>query len=278
VRIVKFLLHPVTLVVIVLVVAVYINRYTLFPEFSKSPEVRQYTDKVDSFIDTVNEGVTTITQTDSQDKGTEKKAEDTVATMEAPESEAEEASSVATNPVENDATPSVMESELTQPQNMAPEAMGNNMEAETLEESSPVEAEPAMKPVEESPQETVASNDVDEQRQSPIVVWESARRAAWQQDDERAVSEYQQLIALQPDNYDAYGEMGNVLLHKGDTEGAVDAYYKSAMLLSKAGYPQAAWSVLNIVSRLDQKRARELYEAIRTQQLGAARKRPVPMK
>jgi hypothetical protein len=64
-----------------------------------------------------------------------------------------------------------------------------------------------------------------------------------------------------------------VLLRKGDTGAAAEAYYQAALLLTESDYPQVAWRVLDIVSRLDQEKANELYQAIRQQQISSAQPR-----
>lgn len=115
--------------------------------------------------------------------------------------------------------------------------------------------------------QTIAG-DKDEQA-DVVAVWQSARRAAWDGNSDASVENYRALIALQPENYDAYGEMGNVLLQMGDTDGAVDAYAQAARLLSKAGYSQAASHVVNIVAKLDQNRAVQLHEHLYGESLPA---------
>ncbi len=115
--------------------------------------------------------------------------------------------------------------------------------------------------------QTIAG-DKDEQA-DVVAVWQSARRAAWDGNSDASVENYRALIALQPENYDAYGEMGNVLLQMGDTDGAVDAYAQAARLLSEAGYSQAASHVVNIVAKLDQNRAVQLHEHLYGESLPA---------
>jgi tetratricopeptide (TPR) repeat protein len=100
-----------------------------------------------------------------------------------------------------------------------------------------------------------------------LSVWQTARRAAWDGNSDAAVANYRALIKLQPSNYDAYGEMGNVLLQQGDKQGAVDAFSQAALLLGKSGYPQAAWHVMNIVSQLDQAKAEQLHQTLYGQPL-----------
>ena len=95
-----------------------------------------------------------------------------------------------------------------------------------------------------------------------LTVWQTARRAAWDGNSDAAVENYRALVNMQPGNYDAYGEMGNVLMQQGDTQGAIEAYSHAALLLGKSGYPQAAWHVMNIVARFDQAKAQQLHETL----------------
>ncbi len=151
-----------------------------------------------------------------------------------------------------------------------------------------VEAEPAQAPVaidemktepaapaaiEKSEDESNASTAVIAEPNKPQAIneadanialnlWQTARRAAWDGNSDAAIENYRTLIKLQPENYDAYGEMGNVLLEKGDNESAVEAYSQAALLLSQSGYPQAAWHVMNIVAKMDQTKADELHQTL----------------
>lgn len=89
--------------------------------------------------------------------------------------------------------------------------------------------------------------------------WKQARTAAWYGDYARAIEYYQTVITLQPDNFDAYGEMGNVMLYSGDREGAVAAYYQAALLLDETPYRHLAWYLLQVIAGLDPQSADKLY-------------------
>lgn len=89
--------------------------------------------------------------------------------------------------------------------------------------------------------------------------WQQARIAAWYGDYARAIEYYQTVITLQPDNFDAYGEMGNVMLYSGDREGAVAAYYQAALLLDETPYRHLAWYLLQVIAGLDPQSADKLY-------------------
>jgi Flp pilus assembly protein TadD len=121
------------------------------------------------------------------------------------------------------------------------------------EEESTVVAEVSREP-------SSATEEAD--AQTVLTLWQTARRAAWDGNSDAAVKNYRALLKLQPNNYDAYGEMGNVLLQQGDTEDAVEAYSQASLLLAKSGYPQAAWHVVNIVAKMDQTKAEELQQTL----------------
>lgn len=267
-RILKWLFHPVNLFIIVVLVALYINRQTLFPELSESPEVKQITNRVDSVIDTLNETVSTLSQQNTAAPAEETESVTEVVTADdktdVPEQSAAEP---ATESVVSEAGDDMPQVPTVDPQDIPPQ------QAQSL--SQPESAQPAVSEdvtADNAMQSSVSEPDIDKSgdQAKPIEVWEAARRSAWQGDSQLAIEKYRSLIAIQPDNYDAYGELGNVLLRNGDTDAAVDAYYQAALLLSQSHYPQVAWRVLDIVSRLDQKKGQELYEAMRKQQLGAA--------
>jgi tetratricopeptide (TPR) repeat protein len=93
---------------------------------------------------------------------------------------------------------------------------------------------------------------------SPLEHWKAARAAVWQGELSGAVTHYQKLITAQPDNYDAYGEMGNVLLAQSNAQAAADAYATAASLIYRSGNRQMAYRVANIVTQLDQARGEVL--------------------
>jgi tetratricopeptide (TPR) repeat protein len=96
-------------------------------------------------------------------------------------------------------------------------------------------------------------------------LWYQARFAAWNGDAPQAIGRYREIIALQPGNPDAYGEMGNVMLRLGDREGAAEAYYQAAQRLAKAGNPMMAWQLLDVIAGLSPARADQLYRELRQQ-------------
>ncbi len=93
-------------------------------------------------------------------------------------------------------------------------------------------------------------------------IWQQARFAAWQGDYASSIKHYRLLVVQQPDNYDAYGEMGNVLLHSGDRDGAAEAYYQAALLLNDTPHHMMAWQLLNLLAWLSPEKADKLYQEL----------------
>lgn len=93
-------------------------------------------------------------------------------------------------------------------------------------------------------------------------IWRQARLAALQGEFAVAIEHYRALVARQPDNFDAYGEMGNVLLNSGDREGAAEAYYQAAVLLNNTPHRMMAWRLLTVLSWLAPEKADKLYQAL----------------
>jgi hypothetical protein len=93
-------------------------------------------------------------------------------------------------------------------------------------------------------------------------LWISAREEYHRGNIEGSISNYQQVIANSTDNYDAYGELGNVYLSRGKYREAADAYFEAASILVKQGKTGRARSLLPMLARLDRKKADELHQLI----------------
>ncbi len=104
-----------------------------------------------------------------------------------------------------------------------------------------------------------AENEASLAGMSPEQIWQEARLAAWQGNPSKAIMYYRRLLAQQPDNFDAYGEMGNVMLSSGDREGAAEAYYQAAVLLNNTPHRMMAWHLLNVLAWLAPDKADTLY-------------------
>lgn len=260
-RILKWLFHPVNLFIIIVLVALYINRQTIFSELSESPEVRQINDKVDAVIEQLDEERAVAESGVVVEADDEKGVADTGDEHGQPAQAETYQQLPEMHPVEGDDVTAEKENIA------ADEAVAADMPVTAPEKEEPVVAAEVTPPREE---EAMVSDPGGASEIDPLMLWQSARRSAWDGDADKAIQDYRALIALQPKNYDAYGELGNVLLQKGDIDAAVDAYSQAAILISQSRYPQVAWRVVEIVSQLDQHRAQQLYQEIREQQLGRA--------
>ena len=74
------------------------------------------------------------------------------------------------------------------------------------------------------------------------------------------------MIADSTDNYDAYGELGNVYFNQGKKVEAAAAYYEAASLLVKLGNVRRADSLLPLLNYLDTDKAVQLKELIAASQ------------
>lgn len=96
-----------------------------------------------------------------------------------------------------------------------------------------------------------------------------ARSAFWRHDYQQAEKDYQELIQLDPDDPDAYGELGNVYFSQGNWKAAGGAFYEAALRLINSGQVGRARHLLTVIRGLDPERARELEQQLATAQGGA---------
>lgn len=96
-----------------------------------------------------------------------------------------------------------------------------------------------------------------------------ARSAFWRHDYQQAEKDYQALIQLDPDDPDAYGELGNVYFSQGNWKAAGGAFYEAALRLIESGQVGRARHLLTVIQGLDPERAGELEQQLATAQGGA---------
>ena len=120
---------------------------------------------------------------------------------------------------------------------------------------------PAREPMPAGPSEAAVT---DTPASSTRELWISAREEYHRGNIEGSISNYQQVIANSSDNYDAYGELGNVYLSRGKYREAASAYFEAASILVKLGQAGRASSLLPMLERLDRKKAEELQQLINT--------------
>ena len=93
-------------------------------------------------------------------------------------------------------------------------------------------------------------------------LWISAREEYHRGNIDESILKYQQVIANSSDNYDAYGELGNVYMSRGKYREAASAYFEAASILVKLGHADRAKSLLPTLGRLDRSKAEELNQLI----------------
>ena len=120
---------------------------------------------------------------------------------------------------------------------------------------------PAREPMTAGPSEATATA---KPASSTRELWISAREEYHRGNIEGSISNYQQVIANSSDNYDAYGELGNVYLSRGKYREAASAYFEAASILVKLGQTGRARSLLPMLERLDRNKAEELQQLINT--------------
>lgn len=96
----------------------------------------------------------------------------------------------------------------------------------------------------------------------PYHVLAAAREAYWLHDHREAESLYRQLIALDPDNPDGYGELGNLYFTQGKWEEAASVYFEAGSRLARTGHIMEAENLLDVIRGLESPRADELADII----------------
>ena len=86
----------------------------------------------------------------------------------------------------------------------------------------------------------------------------TAREAFWMHNYAEAETNYRDLIALDPDNPDGYGELGNMYFTRGNWEQAADAYFNAGKRLILAGRFEQAEVLVEVIRGLNGKQADEL--------------------
>lgn len=249
-RVLKWLFHPVYLLLIIVIFALYVNRDVLFSdEVAESLEVEALVGKMDELTERLR---------------SDTEGEPATAPLETAESEAvNESSDDVAEVAEVASSPALEPAEAVSEE---PAPVADVVAAVSKEEPTALQSEPQLEPARSEPEpaqpETMAIQEevTDEPAvASPLSIWRAARTAVWQGDLNAAVDHYRQLIAQQPNNYDAYGEMGNVLLAQSDVTAAVEAYVTAARLIRQSGNQQMARRLVGVVGSLDEAQGQALY-------------------
>ncbi len=92
--------------------------------------------------------------------------------------------------------------------------------------------------------------------------WILARKSFYLRNYKLSEKSYRNVIENTDDNYDAYGELGNVYFNQGKRREAAAAYYEAAAILVRKGQVNRAKSLLGLLRNLDKTKADELKKLI----------------
>jgi hypothetical protein len=149
---------------------------------------------------------------------------------------------------------------------MTSEAVAEQVEspAQELETSTPAADQAAA--AEPEPEPAVAQLPVapagDSDGKKAYELLAAAREAYWLHDFEMAETHYQQLIQMEPDNPDGYGELGNMYFAQGQWEQAAAAYYEAGVRLLETGMVEEARQMVDVIRGLNGAQADDLQERI----------------
>ncbi len=96
----------------------------------------------------------------------------------------------------------------------------------------------------------------------PYQLLAAAREAYWMHNYDEAEKKYRDLIALEPDNPDGYGELGNMFFSQGNWEQAADAYFSAGKKLLLAGHIEQAELLVTVIRGLNGTQADELQSLV----------------
>jgi tetratricopeptide (TPR) repeat protein len=96
--------------------------------------------------------------------------------------------------------------------------------------------------------------------------WITARKSFYQRNYKLSEQSYQNVIEKSDDNFDAYGELGNVYFNQGKNKQAASAYYEAAAILVRKGKVSRAKSLMGLLRHLDNSKAVGLQKLIDSQQ------------
>jgi hypothetical protein len=150
-------------------------------------------------------------------------------------------------------------------------AEGQVADASTQQDVSNTAALNSAKEVYVSPDIEKQLNEVDEtgkitseplQGNEVRDIWITARKAFYQRNYALSEQSYQKVIDSTEDNFDAYGELGNVYFNQGKNDQAASVYYEAAAILVRKGQVTRARSLMGLLRHLDRTKADELQKLI----------------
>lgn len=140
-------------------------------------------------------------------------------------------------------------------------AVTSGAEADPQAEAA-ADAEPVFRPLVEEEPATQVEAEPAVAEEPPQADLAAARRAYWARDLEGAIETYKAIIAAQPDNAAAHGELGNVYFAQGKAEEASESYLHAAEQLLAQGDEQGAARLMPVLVRLNPQYAAQLARAL----------------
>jgi len=92
--------------------------------------------------------------------------------------------------------------------------------------------------------------------------WIIARKSFYQRKYKLSEQSYRDVINNTTDNFDAYGELGNVYFNQGKNAEAAEAYFEAASILVRKGQVRRARSLMGLLRHLDDSKATDLRKLI----------------
>jgi tetratricopeptide (TPR) repeat protein len=128
----------------------------------------------------------------------------------------------------------------------------------STEKFVPAEVEKQLSNVDQHGNLIDAAQTSDSVKQS----WITARKSFYQRNYEKSIESYKEVIDNTEDNFDAYGELGNVYFNQGRNDQAASAYFEAATILIRKGQVRRAQSLMGLLRHLDKAKASELQALI----------------
>lgn len=125
--------------------------------------------------------------------------------------------------------------------------------------------EPPVRPVEPvaaAPEPAPSASAEAGSHATPRETWVAARNAYRNGDYDAAIRNYERVITTTENNFDAWGELGNVHYRIRNYERAAEAYYEAARILIQQGKVRRVAGLLPLMARLDPEKSRQLQELI----------------
>jgi hypothetical protein len=167
-----------------------------------------------------------------------------------------------TTPTDDEAAPAETAAVITEPLQAPPPAVGEQPIQPPADPVTPVAIDPQPESMADAEPRVPVPASVEPAAASSYELLAAAREAFWLRDYETAENKYRQLIVMEPDNPDGYGELGNMYFSQGKWEQAATAYFDAGTRLVAEGQLEQASQLVDVIRGLDGSQADELNELI----------------